>query len=146
MRAQVEKRKRKTLRESFGTRMAILAYMIEQGRPVTPKEINEATGIDHYPTVNYHLSALVREGVVIPIRSNSPAVLDTYQLQPFMVKREIDPNLREVVNSAFNETYAEHFITNNGSEESSLKIKIEAFNNAFLYYLKYLLETGRFQE
>jgi len=134
------RRHKRSIRESFSTRMNILAYMIEQRRPVTPKEINEALGIDHYPTVNYHLKTLTREGVVIPLRNEG----NYYTIQPFMWERKIDPRLEEVVNEAFNNTYIDHFITN--SEGNDMEIRITAFNNAFLYYIKYLLETGKFQK
>jgi len=134
------KKKRKTIKESFNTRMNILAYMIEAHKPVTPKEINEAMGIDHYPTINYHLNKLVKEGVVIPLRDGE----NHYTVQPFMWERNIDPRLEEAVNEAFNNTYTEHFVTN--PDKNSLEVKIEAFNNAFLYYIKYLLETGKFQK
>ena len=75
--------------ESFGTRMKILGFMIEAGRPVSPKEINERLKIDHYPTVNYHLNKLIKEGVVIPLNDGA----NHYAVQPFMVRRDIDAEL-----------------------------------------------------
>jgi hypothetical protein len=58
-----------------------------------------------------------------------------------MVKRQIDGSLKQVFDSAFSETFMEHFVT---IEEEKLKAKIEAFRNSFLYYVAYLLDTGQF--
>jgi DNA-binding transcriptional ArsR family regulator len=135
----VGRKARRTILESFETRMRILSALIERGEPMTSKEINEETGIGHYPTINYHLGQLIKEGVVIPLNGEERR----YTVQPFMLERAVDEKLQEAVNEAFDNTYIDHFVVN--PERDDMELRIEAFGNAFLYYIKYLLETGRFK-
>jgi len=123
--------------EDFSTRMRILGFMIKKKKPVTPKQINEGCNINHYPTVLYHLKRMIEHGVIIPHRGNK------YSLQPFMVdKNEINKLIKEAINKAFEKHRPCHLV--DSCKECSNELVLETFKNAFLYYLKYLLNTGDF--
>ena len=121
--------------KGFVKKMEIVKFMIEAGRPVLPSEIQKATSVKHYPTINYHLKQLVKEGVVIPLEDGR------YMVQPVMVDGEIDGSLEEAVNRAIQLHYTDHIDAGNGKAE----VTVKTFINSFLYYVTYLLYTGNFK-
>jgi DNA-binding transcriptional ArsR family regulator len=131
---------KKSKYDSFKTRMKILASMIEAGQALTPTQISHATHIIHYPTIRYHVKSLVEEGVVIQLDQGR----NEFIVQPFMARRLIDTSLKTVFNTAFNDTWTSDLMVE--GENAEMKVKLESFKNSFLYYITYLLETGRFRK
>jgi DNA-binding transcriptional ArsR family regulator len=118
----------------FAKKMEILKFMIERGVPVTPADIYHNTGVKHYPTINYHLKNLIREGVVIPF-------VDKYMLQQFFYDASIDRLIAGAIEKALPQHNVDHIYTGNGRSE----VLVKAFINCFLYYVTYLLYTGNFR-
>ncbi|MEM3905634.1 MAG: hypothetical protein QXQ95_08705 [Thermofilum sp.] len=119
--------------KEFIKKMEVLKFMIEAGRPVYPSEIRSNTNVKKYPTINYCLNRLCREGVVIPLDDGR------YVVQPFMITRCADKSLMEAVELCFQNHVTDHF---EGGDTPDVRVK--SFINAFLYYVVYLLYTGNF--
>ncbi|MCD6138803.1 MAG: hypothetical protein J7J91_09635 [Deltaproteobacteria bacterium] len=132
-----KKSKYEIVKTDFETRFKIIDFMINAKEPVSPKMIAKGTGIRHYPTINYHLHSLYNEGFIIPLGSNF------YTVQPFILhNKKINKYLKKAVDEAFKKFVVCHFF--GSCEECDQKIRVELFRNAFLYYVNWLLRTGKF--
>ncbi len=127
-------------KENFDVRMAILAFMINKEKPVSASEVKVAVNLKDFKMVNYYLGSLADLGVIIPLGKRGRK--SEYVVQPFMLSRAVDPLLKNVFDQAFSDMAGKFIVV---KEKTVMKARIEAFSNAFTFYIRYLLQTGDFK-